>query len=816
MKHAIISVGRLPGRWAGLFQLTLGLAILSGLFLRPLWAGGASATSPGQAMVADQLANLAWQATMVGQQPVAESLKASGMLLDLALAMDPSQAELWESKRELARQQQDSASDLAALKNYIRLRPDDDAAQLEFFFLSVAGQQTVEQRIQTMEQVLGSAKAGVLSAALRSRLASYVAQGAREIGDSQRLAKWLQQALALDTSNAAAAQMLVELVKEKPQASASELGLAWLTMVQAKPLDPAARRELAGVLLDAGLVDLANQQYAVTQFLSQNALLEPSLYHDWVVALICDEQYDAAAGLLDSLEKRLAQESAAGADKAKEDQAAAQPAQPPAAMEMPVDLQVLRLVALTLAGKEEARQAAVGKLNEAFEKQPQASRDWLGIRMVLEPKADWQLPADLNQTATGQRILGWYHLQQQQADKARELLTPLASQDALAAYGLAKLAPAGEQQNRQLRVIAAGPVRSLATILAKADLARAQARYYPSDAVAATLKQVYKSKAPSLLQPANSLKDWLRWSIQAPQSVGYLQPLVMRVRVTNQGPVALAISPSGPVLPYGLLAVEVRLAGSLIPSVQPTLVQMNQALSIQPGQTLEIPIRLDRQQIGLVLADAPGVRATLSGRVMLAAAVDNSTGQMAPSWLTGTSVLPVMGREPAAAATMPLEKVIALLNQPDLDEASRFQAVGSLMTALPLLWAGPGKEESRPLLTQALPEFYAKAAPVMQGMMAMGLRSGMKGETLLEPIHQAALGSSEPWIRMAYIASQITDPDSPALVKAISEKQPPVSDFAQAWQKTIQAIQEAKKAQAQAMEEARAHAAAQGRSGKQR
>lgn len=812
--------GRAVGRLVGFGVIAILLAAIQGGAL----AADSPASKPGDRMVADQLATLAWQALTGAGEPDPAQLKAGSLLLDLALQTDAAQADLWLWKRELAQRSDKNELDLTALRNYIRLRPSDDVAQLELFYLSVVGQQTVQDRIQAIENGLDSPKAAGLSAALRSRLASYVAQGAREIGDQARLGKRLKQALELDTSNHAAAQMLLELVKEKPNASPVERALAWLTMVQAQPVDPAARLELAAVLLDAGLTDLASQQFAVAQVLSQGSMLEPSVYHDWAVSLISQEQYDAAAGLLDSLEQRLAQEATLAAAKAAKEKehgaTSSEPCEPSATTpsdsvaELPIDLQVLRLVALGLSSREQSqtRQAAITKLDQAFRKQPDSQLDWLGIQMVLGPKADWQLPEDLDKSAVGKRILGWYHLQNNQPEKAMQWLTPLATSDALAAYGLTKLAPAGQQQINLLRPIAAGPVRSLATMLAKADLARRQARYIPSDAVSASLGQLCKSKPVSLMQPADSLSGWLRWNIKAPQSVGYLQPLVMQIQVTNHGPVALAIDASGPVFPQALLAIETRLAGHLVQGIAPMLVGINQALSLQPGQTLEIPIRVDRRQIGMVLANAPGLRATLSGRMMLGALPDSATGQMIPNPLTGTILLPVMGREPAVAATTEVENVIEQLS--GQDELARFQAAGYLMTMLPTLWAGPRKDELRPLLTQSLTQAFEAGGSTMACWLAMGLKPSVKGDVLLQSIHDQAAGSSDDRLRILYIASQIMDVESPVLVQTIQQKRAPVSDFAKAWQRTIWLVQQAQKAQAQAMEEAKAKAADDMRSGK--
>ena len=114
-------------------------------------------------------------------------------------------------------------------------------------------------------------------------LASYCAQGAREIGDVAQFKRRLGQALALDQTNQEATSLMYDsLVARRPDPLKLGMGLMW--RVRAEPLDPAPRRALAELLLSQGAYAQAAQHFAAAQ-LGARSRLDDQFYHDWAQSL---------------------------------------------------------------------------------------------------------------------------------------------------------------------------------------------------------------------------------------------------------------------------------------------------------------------------------------------------------------------------------------------------------------------------------------------------------------------------------------------------------------------------------------------------
>jgi len=143
-------------------------------------------TASPQQLLADQYVLLTRAALQSRGEPVPAQFARAAILLDQAAALQPNDAEIWRLRLELARRMGDAAAELRSLEQIARLAPQDDVVQYQLILQRLIPMQTVEQRIAVVERMLNAAGAEQLSPALRSKLATYAAVGAREVGDGPR------------------------------------------------------------------------------------------------------------------------------------------------------------------------------------------------------------------------------------------------------------------------------------------------------------------------------------------------------------------------------------------------------------------------------------------------------------------------------------------------------------------------------------------------------------------------------------------------------------------------------------------------------
>ncbi len=126
---------------------------------------------PFDTLLADRLLQLAVRSLDGESAPRPEQIEIASLLMGLSLDIDDSDPEAWRTRAELAALAGQDTSYQEALKQYIRRIPEDDAAQLELITHRVSKLDTLDERIEMLERVLGSSSASRLSKPMRSRLA---------------------------------------------------------------------------------------------------------------------------------------------------------------------------------------------------------------------------------------------------------------------------------------------------------------------------------------------------------------------------------------------------------------------------------------------------------------------------------------------------------------------------------------------------------------------------------------------------------------------------------------------------------------------
>ncbi len=812
------------------------VAAIMVLCLAVMPAAGQSDLSFGPAlsapsMMARQLVLMSRKALAGNAQPTDKQLTAAAMLLDAAAEYDPRDAEIWRLDRELANRMGDRKAEIKALSQYTALVPSDDAAQLDLIMLLLENQQTVEARLTQVERILDAPNANSFSAALRSRLASYVAQGALELGDRSRFAKRLRQAAQLDASNRQAMRMIYELVEAR-DGSPAELGVAVVGMLRADPMDVSVRRKLADLLASLAAYEAATVQYQAAQDIAQ-APLDDGFYHDWVVALLAAGKNDDALSLLSALEARRRQAMAQPAgeapglapapDNATEDANTPKPTRSadgnpaPVAQEenaasagLPLDLELLRALAFRARHEAAGLKASLARVRQSLAQREKAGDAaaladavWLDLLLGEVPTEDLAklAAAPPMDAALWNRIQGWAALRQDQPDRARELLSPLAASggDPFAAYGLLRLDNLADSalQGRRLNEVIAQAPRSTAAILASQDRGNIAQGSPPVESPAAAALVTALNRVPlSIRQPDLQNRNWLRLDLRMTvSSYRYLQPVTLTVTLSNTTEAPLAIRSDGPIRPGLLIYMQPKTIMQRLGNLPAVVNDAARRLVIAPREKLTFDVPLDRSELGWLLAINPADTIIFGGNAILGGQ-PTPDGQIALGPMTLTATLPQAQRIGTQLTKENIQTQIAGLGDPNPSVV--MQSMAWLLQMTPRL-TGPATQEIADQAVEAVTARYLKADALQQAWAVRFLTPDTTGKQSFPRIHEQALRSEEPIVWMMYLATQtqaaggdaangVAGDGGLAINAALRQPNAKIVSFAEAWQGVLEVL----------------------------
>lgn len=236
-------------RWA-----TIGLAACLGqlAFGAGTLAGPVTDAEVGAAMARAAMLDLGLRAG-----PGPSDYDAAATLLREAARLRPDDAELARLLAAAAWSAGDQGLLLDATRSIVRLDPADTVAQLRLISANINGRQTVEARLEAFERFLGPA-GRTLDASVRSRLALDCALLLREGGDTAGFERRLQQAVDLDATNKDAVSMATR-VFTSGDATAAELAVWQVRLLNADPLDPHVHLTLAKICAGQGVLEQAHR-----------------------------------------------------------------------------------------------------------------------------------------------------------------------------------------------------------------------------------------------------------------------------------------------------------------------------------------------------------------------------------------------------------------------------------------------------------------------------------------------------------------------------------------------------------------------------
>ncbi len=765
-------------------------SIMAGLCPSPAWGQfgtrRANDLDPQQLMAA-QFAVFTHTALLGQGEPTADQLTRARTLLDFALELDPDQPELLRIRGELATYEGDTEGKLNALRRYLKLRPSDDAAQLQLILTLTAREQTLDGRLDSMERILKSAGGQRLSRPLRSRLALYAAVAARELGDETAFGAWLQQAVELDPANPEAAQLTYELAVLRG-ADMLQLGIAAIARARAKPLDINARLDLGQILLSQAAYYQAAEQFDTMATLLSAPPDEEQL-RAWVLSLAAASRASDALRMLGNYEAYLASQR----DPAAQTDNEVDPI-------LPTELELLRLAVLASANddllKADAdasyallKQSLLDRQNAG---EPNAQADYAWVSALFGRELDEveltlrELPAE---DPLVQRARGWLAIQKRDPEEARAVLTDLAKDDPWAKLGMARLLEVTDDNQRiALQSLVFETPNSLVGMLAARELTATRRDVRPTQTGALLVRQM--ERYPDQLWRADVRSaPWVDMNIDVePKRFSYLQKIPARVSIKNLCGVSLALGPGGTLPGTVLLTLSPSIAGQRSAPLPQIVLDLNRQLTLRAGESIEVPLRIDESVFGMVARlhpqNAVGVR--VSGLLDPVAAPDGRvTGGLLSIRDTLQGIL-IPGLPPTE------QNIDDWIDQINTAEGAPQMLALAKLVQLPGTELEPLNDVLRARrLSDAVNNLYPELDPLRQAWTVMFITPQAREDGALSRVMDLAQRSTEPMVQIALLTTQVDDPASPVLAAALRSDNKLVRDYAAAIRDALQRAAEA-------------------------
>lgn len=736
-------------------------------------------------MMADQLMAMAWMIFGRENDPRPDQVQRARILLDMAVKLAPDDEGLWQLRASLARSSEDRAMLVDSLRNYLRLEPQDDAAQLELVTASLSGVEALDEHLAALERMLRSERAEELSAPLRSRLATLAAQSAQEIGDPKRSAGWLGYAIKLDEANPDAARMMYQLAVDRG-GTPRQLGAALVNLLQASPVDPTVRIALANLLMKEAVYEQAVDQFNVAMNLvDMQSRLE--MLTQFTLCLIASGREDEVPPLLLELQMLLKQMADAqnpdlSPDAEDEPQALSLDDLPG----LPTTLEFARLILMhdsnPVAAKESfqrLRDSAASIQDSQQQQDSLAQLAWIGA--VFNQDADWvrkriDLLGPDNEHA--QLASGWLALRRGEAEAAEAAFQSLGSENMFARLGLTALPGLSDKQKADAyQQIVWEDSTSMGAVVAARRLHKLGKPVTPT-AEGVPIRVLVDNLPRQLWTPALTVSPWVRLNVTvSPGSFGYLQPMTARVTVRNATRMPLSVGQGGAIQNALMVMCSPSIRNEPLGRLQPTFFNMGRRLTLQPGASIQADIRLDRFDLGQLAAIYPASTISYSAMVMLDPR-PLANGGIVPGPLGATTSVGSLQARGTPATPSNLQLWMKDLD--GTDPAVRATAIARLL----VIARQPAesvemvdlRDRVRELVSQRYPDFDQ----TLQAWSVRFMLPDDEGNPVAQRVIDLAQRSDDPMVRIVYLVMNAKEPTSPALTDAMRHDDPTIRTFAQA------------------------------------
>lgn len=724
-------------------------------------------------------------------QPRPDQLQRARTLLDMALALSPDNAAYWALRTELAERMDDAPGHRHALNRYVALRPEDDAGQWRLIQSHLRTMQTLDQRLARAENMLRSRSGRQFSRPLRSRLATYAAQAADELGRPDAFTHWLSQALALDAANPEAAAMTYRLAMQRG-VNMAQVGSAAINHVVAAPADPQARLALARVLLSQAAYTQAASQYETAATLTRQNL-SIDAYADWALALAAAGQQGQALSMLGELEASSRNTNGNG------EGAAADAA-------LPVELEMLRLAVLHTGSTEGERGANSYRLlheqlNQRIEQsrtehdaptaqtsQARADLAWAQLLFNREPDAAAEIVEQLSEADNSAadrlpRLRAWLALRRGRHDAAREAMTEQAEHDPFALLGLAELAKTPGDQRELLEQVVERSPNSLAGLLAAQRL-RAMGQPAAPTRLGRALVARMDQQPGHLWQPALAVSPWAELTLAVqPTTARYLESIHATLTVRNTSHIPLTFGTGQGIPQRVLLSVTPTVNGEPLAQPEPVVVNIGRRLRLDVGEAVSTEVRLDQGELGALLMQRPYETVVLNVTAILGPQPTPSGGFTARPEGDTDRIRSIAVRSRALEEAT-LDRWIDAAAQANAPEQMR--ALARLIHALPVL----DEPSTRQRISETINDAFPQLDALRQAWVARMLPRTEDGRQAFRRTFDRLERTDSPMVRIVYLARHVNDPNDPVLTASLRHDNRTISAFAAALRKGLEAVQQ--------------------------
>jgi len=280
-------------------------------------------------------------------------------------------------------------------------------------------------------------------------------------------------------------------------------------------------------------------------------------------------------------------------------------------------------------------------------------------------------------------------------------------------------------------------------------------------------------------RPDPTDRPWclLRIEVDPAKRFGYLKPIAATVRLRNATDMPLSVGPDQTIPSAMLVLTPARTGGEPIDAPAPIVVDMRRRLRVEPRKAIEVPVRLDRGELGEILTQSPGESFSFSVTALL------------DPMLTADGVLTAGPRGTVDAERLierrGLRPTEANINGwlDDLEGAKPTAETLTTMARLVLVAA----DVDQPPLKARIADKVNKLFPTLDRF----------GQALLvclaQPGHWPELGlhaaaSDDPLIRVCYLARHVADPNSPDIQAALDSDNVLAATFATALRDALQQV----------------------------
>lgn len=692
---------------------------------------------------------------------------------------------MWELRASMARNMGDTELLIDSLRNYLRLQPDDDVAQLELIQARLSEIESLDSYLDSLERLLRAEGASRLSAPLRSRLATSAAQAAQEIGDNDRAAAWLGYAVKLDPVNPDAAWMTYQLTIDR-EGTPRQKGAALVHLMKASPVDPSVRIQLANLLMQQAVYTQALDQYNVAMDLVDiQARLE--LLTQFTLCLVATGREAEVPPLLLELQLFLKQMADAQnpdlvVDEDAESEAPSLDDLPP----LPVTLEFARLILMQgvnpVAAKESFQrlQEASMAVEDTEERQELLNQlVWIGA--VFNQDAAWvQGRIDVLGPEDEQAKLatGWLALHSGDAQTARSIFEALGPDDIFARLGLASLPDLDDEQRAQAyqQMIWDNPT-SMGSIVAARHLHKMGKTISPTGQ-GVSLRALMDDISRQLWTPALTVSPWVRLRVNvSPGSFGFMQPMKATVTVFNATRIPLSIGQGGALIPTLMVACTPSIRNEPIGQLNPTFFGVGKRLTLQPGESMQTVIRLDRFDMGRLVANYPTTPISFSASAILDPR-PMQNGAILPGPLGAhANVSSLMARGMPAT---PSNLQLWMKDLDGTDPAVRALAIARLLTIARQPAESVETVDFRAKVSDKISQRYPSLDTNLKAWTVRFMLPDGEGQQISGRVIDLAQRSDEPLVRIVYLVMNADSPDSPALTDALRHDDPTIRTFAQA------------------------------------